>query len=365
MGSDAREVDGSEGDVKSSGSGGQELDGAEAAAASALVDPALSRSESVLIRTAQSDVVPASLESQLAARTAASRVLSVGPASHSVAPTFGLRREPGNDDVTTVDGAFEPLTREQREALARRIRSELEHTRPFGTPVPSAVQPAHPTPPHPFKHTMRLGVAQARSSWPPDAPASPPPASEPPSLRGSFVRVVGPPTSPPPRRPRRTEPPAPLPQSSEATNRAPDSEPEHEAFQLDRPSRVSMLAVSLPAERSPSTSGSSVMLPPPPQAGDYEVSSPSSFPPAVVRSELQESGTMPVPERRADPLGVSRPAPQAEFLGDIPSVDPFAGFVAAPPSFVERWLVVLIVALALVGAAALAAIAFGYLGRPG
>ncbi len=362
--------------MKPSGIGGQELDGAQGAAASPLVDPALSRSESVLIRTAQSDIVPASLESQLAARTAASRVVSVGSASQTAAPTFGLRREPGNDDVTTVDGAFEPLTREQRETLARRIRSELEHTRPFGTPVPAEVQPAPSTPAHPFKHTMRLGVARSRPSSPQSAPGSPPPASEPPSsLRGSFVRVVGPPTSPPPRRSRRTEPPAPLVPPSQSADRVPESEPEHEAFQLDRPSRVSMLAVSaqpvsaqpVSAQQvhAPLANGSSVMLPPPPQAGDYEVSSPSSFPPAVVRSELQKSGTMLVPERRADPLGVSGQARGADLLRDMPSVDPFAGFVAAPPSFLERWLVVLIVALALVGAAALAAIALGYLGRPG
>jgi hypothetical protein len=68
---------------------------------------------------------------------------------------------------------------------------------------------------------------------------------------------------------------------------------------------------------------------------------------------------------RVDPLGASPPVRGGDPLGDLPSVDPFAGFVAAPPTFFERWLVVLIVALALVGAAALAAIALGYLGRPG
>lgn len=299
---------------------------------------------------------------QPAARTAASRVVPVGSASHPVAPTFGLKREPGNDDVTTVDGAFEPLTREQREALARRIRSELEHTRPLGTPRPAPVQHGPSTPPHAFKQTMLLGVARSPSSSPP--PASVAPSPEPASVRASFVRVVGPPTSPPPRRSRRTEPPAPPEPEGGAASRAPDSEPDHEAFRLDRRSSVGMLAASPPAARASSPNGGSVILPPPPQPGDYEVSSPSSFPPAVVRAELQRSGTMLAPERASEPVGARRVARGVEPLADLPSVDPFAGFVAQPPSFLERWLVVLVVALALVGAAALAAIALGYLGRP-
>jgi hypothetical protein len=345
--------------VKPNGTGGQEVDGSEPAgsapdAGSPLRAPAMARSESVVVRTAASRVVP------------------VGTTNSE--PDLTLRapvvRPPVTDDaVTTVDHAFEPLTLEQREALALRVRSELEQTRRMGTPTPAAVQSGHSIPAHPFKRTMTIGVARSPSSAPPPPPASVKPGaeSEPPSLRASFVRVVGPPKAPPPRRPRRTGSSAPEETPREAASRIPESEPEHEAFQLDRRSSpgIVVAAASPPTARAPGT-GTSVMLPPPPQPGDYESSSPSSFPPAVVRSELQQSGTLRLPERRSEPLGVPRQVErQSVPLADLPSVDPFAGFVTRPPSFLERWLVVLVVALALVGAAALAAIALGYLGRPG
>ena len=80
----------------------------------------------------------------------------------------------------------------------------------------------------------------------------------------------------------------------------------------------------------------------------------ASFPPAVVRPPQHRSGALP---RGASPL-------EPRF-DELPSLNPFAGFVAPPPSFIERWAVVLLVAMALVGAAALAAIALGYLGAPG
>lgn len=133
---------------------------------------------------------------------------------------------------------------------------------------------------------------------------------------------------------------------------ADESEPEHEAFALDRRSSSNLMA----AAPSRSSNGSALMLPPPPTPSDFEIAptemarSPS-VPPAVVRSGLQQARS------------VARPA-HPEPLAELPSVDPFAGFVAQPPGFLERWLVVLVVALALVGAAALAAIALGYL-RPG
>jgi hypothetical protein len=138
--------------------------------------------------------------------------------------------------------------------------------------------------------------------------------------------------------------------SGDAGSEAPASEPEHEAFQLDRRSNPGMtlapavFRVTPPSRPAPAAS---LMLPPPPGAADYEPAYPSTFPPA-----LQQSATL------------SRPS-AVDPLAELPSVDPFAGFVARPPSFFERWLVVLVVALALVGAAALAAIALGYLGKPG
>jgi hypothetical protein len=39
--------------------------------------------------------------------------------------------------------------------------------------------------------------------------------------------------------------------------------------------------------------------------------------------------------------------------------------VAPPPSLFQRWLVVIVVALAVVGLCSLAAIAFGFLGKTG
>jgi hypothetical protein len=52
-------------------------------------------------------------------------------------------------------------------------------------------------------------------------------------------------------------------------------------------------------------------------------------------------------------------------LDELPTSDPFAGFVAPPPSVAQRWLVVIVVALAVVGLCSLAAIAFGFLGKTG
>jgi hypothetical protein len=52
-------------------------------------------------------------------------------------------------------------------------------------------------------------------------------------------------------------------------------------------------------------------------------------------------------------------------LDELPTSDPFAGFVAPPPSVAQRWLVVVVVALAVVGLCSLTAIAFGFLGKTG
>jgi hypothetical protein len=49
----------------------------------------------------------------------------------------------------------------------------------------------------------------------------------------------------------------------------------------------------------------------------------------------------------------------------LPRADPFAGFVAPAPSAAQRWLVVVVVALAVVGLCSLAAIALGLLGKTG
>jgi hypothetical protein len=52
-------------------------------------------------------------------------------------------------------------------------------------------------------------------------------------------------------------------------------------------------------------------------------------------------------------------------LAGLPDADPFAGFVAPAPSAAQRWLVVVVVALAVVGLCSLAAIALGLLGKTG
>lgn len=52
-------------------------------------------------------------------------------------------------------------------------------------------------------------------------------------------------------------------------------------------------------------------------------------------------------------------------FAELPLTDPFEGFVAPAPSAAQRWLVVVVVALAVVGLCSLAAIAFGLLGKTG
>jgi hypothetical protein len=98
------------------------------------------------------------------------------------------------------------------------------------------------------------------------------------------------------------------------------------------------------------------MLPPPPQAADFEpASSPSSLPPAPLRSV------------RPGPAGATSAAARApaQVLLNLPSANPFEGFEAPKETFVQRFLIVFVVALAVVGLFALAALAFGFLGKTG
>jgi hypothetical protein len=50
---------------------------------------------------------------------------------------------------------------------------------------------------------------------------------------------------------------------------------------------------------------------------------------------------------------------------DLPTINPFAGFEAPRDSWLRRSAIIFVVALALVGACALLAIAFGLLGKRG
>jgi hypothetical protein len=327
----------------------------------------------------------------------------------------GTGLDPDDDDEATTVDAGAALTADEREALARRIHSAMEETLPHGTPLPEPVRPFEATEPArdrrgPFKRTMLLGLPKPESPAsagpavsspspvPPPASAgpamfSPSPVPPPesagsdagePALLASVVRVVGPPTQPPPRRSRRVPSLA-----SEET-----SEPDHEAFVLthaivtpDRPKPASVPPSKRTVEDSapwfverPSTTAANhvavaaaraslpgVMLPPAPRAEDFEPASPVAAAPISVPP--------PAPLLRATiepPAALSRTRPPMSQrfvpdlpLDELPASDPFAGFVAPPPSLAQRWLVVIVVALAVVGLCSLAAIALGLLGKTG
>lgn len=108
----------------------------------------------------------------------------------------------------------------------------------------------------------------------------------------------------------------------------------------------------MPAQSVTPVPSSGVMLPPPPQPGDYELtSSPSSLPPTpAYQRPAVAAGAHVVPR-----------APVRPLLSDLPSANPFEGFEAPRESFAQRSLIVFVVALAVVGLFALAALAFGFL----
>jgi hypothetical protein len=123
--------------------------------------------------------------------------------------------------------------------------------------------------------------------------------------------------------------------------------------------------------RSPALSNS-VILPPPPQAHDYELSSsPSAAPPPLALAATARAGaSLPsaAPPPAAPILPTTRPAarPRASLL-DLPSAggNPLAGYEAPRETLWQRSLIVFVVALAVVGLFALGAIAFGFLGKTG
>jgi hypothetical protein len=144
--------------------------------------------------------------------------------------------------------------------------------------------------------------------------------------------------------------------------------------------------------RNPHSSvlSNSVILPPPPQASDFELSSsPSTAPPPLALAATARAGSVPgglavpvpggpatsggaaTPGPVAIPVVVARslttkPAPRAAAsLLDLPSADPLAGYEAPREGYLQRFLIVFVVALAVVGMFALCAIAFGFLGKTG
>lgn len=298
------------------------------------------------------------------------------------------------DVVTVVDGTREALSEEQSAALARRIRLAMEQpnlgqTLPLGTPAPAPVQssffitpPANPAslPPESgeraplsFKKTMLLGLPRLSADADASSLAAP---SSVPSVRASVVREVGPPRTPPPRRSRRA-----------GTFRAPDvldadvldanglglvdaelEPPDHDAFQLDHrivapepsspepsalaPSASELsrglmnrqawlgLAPSRLAAPSPPAPRAALILPPPPGPRELELPEWGGGDGAHPGAALASSAPM-----------------------DLPSADPFAGFIAPPPSIARRWATALVIALAVVGVFALGMLALQWLSR--
>jgi hypothetical protein len=316
-----------------------------------------------------SDVVPRSPsphENRAAVRVAELGMTRSGPA-------YSLDED---DEATTVD-ATAGLAFEEREALIQRIHSAMEETLPVGTPPPAPVQPTDDVEAarerrSVFKQTMLIGVPKR------ETPAPAPVVEGESALLASVVRVVGPPTQPPPRRSRRIS----------AVPSAPPSEPDagehpdHEAFALmhaivtpDASKKVIPDAAPPPTAPSLSVSVSraslpGVILPPAPEPRDYEADASIRSMPALspLRSSIEPLRVTIEPPSslaRTRPPLTRRAVEQPPPLDELPQSDPFAGFVAPPPSLFQRWLVVMVVALAVVGLCSLAAIAFGFLGKTG
>lgn len=271
----------------------------------------------------------ANADSQPPSRATASLVAAIAPSL----PTGPVRSESGvravqragvsesvpvEDADTAVDASpsSQPLTNEERLFLSEQIQAALEKTL---TPMPPA-----------------SGVVQAK--LPEHVPQRPPP-------RKSSAAPPG-----------------------TAHLEAPD----HVPFALARP-------ISAP-EPEVAQRPSGIMLPPPPQPGDMEpdlslVPSAGARPSDVVSSGVAPSSVAPSFVSVRAPSQMSAPAPRATqpkpapvpewrppSLSDMPSVDPFAGFVRPPPSALQRLGMALLIALAVFGLCALAAIGFGYLG---
>lgn len=334
-----------------------------------------------------------------------------------------------DDEATTVD-ATAGLSFEQREALGARVHSNLEETQPHGTPPPARVVDAGAVEARAvevravevrsvearsvdemevardrrnvFRQTMLLGLPTRETPAP--APAVAPAVGAEPALLASAVRVVGPPTQPPPRRSRRL---GPIPSAPQGEAEHPEHH-EHEAFALmnaivtpERSKRVVPDAAPPPAMPSPTVHPSEaqysdmppssalpaagrsfaaaasapslsvsvsrasrpgVMLPPAPSPRDYELDSS----PLHSKTSPPLRATIDSPSSRARTLPPGARRMVEGQLDELPvSGDPFAGFVAPPPSPLQRWLVVIVVALAVVGLCSLAAIALGFLGKTG
>jgi hypothetical protein len=275
-------------------------------------------------------------------------------------PVMSPTRNTARFDAIRSEALREEALREEAARLEA-LRSQSERA---GAMRPEMVTPValSPLPPQAFPPGMFPGSERV--------PAE---AAERSALRSSFVRPVGRPSAPPPRRSRTPGAPGEA-RDEPAGDAAPDSD--HEAFALDRPLSVPpgvlhqarrgaepagpvfqrgapAVSRATPAQRTTPAPSSGVMLPPPPQPGDYELaSSPSSLPPSP-RSRAQSSMVGP-------PLAPRAPA--RPLLSDLPSANPFEGFEAPRESFAQRSLIVFVVALAVVGLFALAALAFGLLG---
>jgi hypothetical protein len=164
-------------------------------------------------------------------------------------------------------------------------------------------------------------------------------------LRASRVQSVGPPTAPPPRRSRRSSV-APFP----------DDLPDHDAFALERTVEARLEEpewLSVSEQVVPTTPkltaqqramASHVMLPPPPD-------------PAELAPEAGWSVVVP------EVASSHYPSP----LRNVPAPDELSGaaFGRSSPRWGRGWLIVPLVALAVVGLFAIAALSLGLVGKTG
>jgi hypothetical protein len=241
-------------------------------------------------------------------------------------PSFGPDEE---DEATMVDAAA-ALSEADRVSMLT-APSSMAETQMVGTPLPAPSQPVPVpvTPPtfadgrHPFKQTMLLGLPRLE----PPAAAPAPPAAQPPAAPGSaapsptaasdsgavmasFVRIVGPPTQPPPRRSRRASPGNGDPTTGGLAP-ADGLEPDHEAFALSNP-----IGAAEPGRRSsvPAAPPSAPAAAPPSFAAPPAAASaapPSSAPPSASPSVAAPPSASAAPPAQAPPSSTAVPSSPA------------------------------------------------------
>ena len=119
---------------------------------------------------------------------------------------------------------------------------------------------------------------------------------------------------------------------------------------------------AFPLRRAPGQSKSSgLILPPPPEPGSRELE------PATTTTAVRPSAaaTQRPPSSRASVRKPSKAVKRTPRFDELPSVDPFEAFRVARVRRGPPWLFMLVVAFAVVGVFAFAAVALGFLGKTG